>query len=82
MMNINLKYPVMGGGTLPAGYYDKYNFENAITISRTGSAGYVNWMPNKFWATDVCFVASQKDENVLIKYIYYFVKNESLNFKN
>ncbi len=36
----------------------------------------------KFWATDVCFVATQKDEKALIKYVYYFVKNESQNFKH
>ena len=82
MMEDNFEYPVMGGGTSPTGQYNKYNFENAITISRAGSAGFVNWLPNKFWATDVCFVATQKDEKALIKYVYYFVKNESQNFKH
>ncbi len=82
MMDTNFEYPVMGGGTSPTGYYTKHNYENAITISRAGSAGFVNWLPQKFWATDVCFVATQKDEKALIKYVYYFVKHESQNFKH
>lgn len=60
MMNDNLEYPVMGGGYQPTGRYDKYNCEKSITISRAGSAGFVNWVEGKFWATDVCFIASQK----------------------
>ncbi|MEB2816577.1 restriction endonuclease subunit S [Campylobacter upsaliensis] len=57
MMNDKAKYPVMGGGTEPTGYYHDYNFNQAITIARAGSAGYVAWQEGKFWATDVCFVA-------------------------
>jgi type I restriction enzyme S subunit len=75
MMNDNFDYPVMGGGVEPTGKYGKYNFENAITISRAGSAGFVNWMGEKFWATDVCFVASNPRPDVLIKYLFYFIKN-------
>lgn len=74
-MSDDFLYPVYGGGVKPTGQFDKYNFENSITISRAGSAGHVNWVDGKFWATDVCFVASQKDESCLIKYIFYCVKN-------
>ncbi len=35
----------------------------------------MNWVEDYFWATDVCFVASQKDESNDIKYIFYCVKN-------
>lgn len=81
MMNAGQEYKVYGGGTSPTGSYEKYNFEKSITISRAGSAGHVNWVEGKFWATDVCFVASQKQDNVLIKFVYYFVKSQQTNLQ-
>ena len=36
MMNDNYKYPVMGAGIVPTGYYTDWNRENTITISRAG----------------------------------------------
>ena len=75
MMSDDMQYPVYGGGVSPTGMYDKFNFHHAITISRAGSAGHVNWVENKFWATDVCFVATQKTNDVNIKFVYYVVKN-------
>ena len=73
MMGDDFEYPVMGGGTIPTGKYSNYNFEQAVTISRAGSAGFVNWMENKFWATDVCFVSTQQSGGPLIKFVYYYV---------
>ena len=36
-------YPVIGGGTTPCGYHNKYNYEkNTIFIAADGSAGYVS----------------------------------------
>lgn len=58
MMNDDEKYPVMGGGVEPTGYYHNFNFNYGITIARAGSAGFVSWQNDKFWATDVCFVVS------------------------
>ena len=76
MMNDNLEYDVYGGGVQPTGKYSKYNEMHSITISRAGSAGFVNWVEDKFWATDVCFVASELCEEYNIKFIYYYVKNQ------
>lgn len=81
MMNDSLKYCVYGGGVEPTGKYDKFNFENSITISRAGSAGFVNFIKDKFWATDVCFVASQKENNANIKFIFYYVKSMEYELK-
>ncbi|PAF52536.1 restriction endonuclease subunit S [Helicobacter sp. 13S00477-4] len=76
MMRNNLKYPVIGGGVEPTGFYSDFNFENAITISRAGAnAGFVGFQKNKFWATDVCFVAIGKD--VVTKFVFYFLKTKS-----
>jgi len=41
MMNESGKYPVYGGGTIPTGYYNDFNNEHSIAISRAGSAGSV-----------------------------------------
>lgn len=76
MMDDDAEYPVMGGGSLPTGRYRDYNFENCVAISRAGSAGFVNWMGCKFWATDVCFVASQKNEGPNIKFVFYYIKSK------
>ncbi|HJJ99088.1 MAG TPA: restriction endonuclease subunit S, partial [Methanocorpusculum sp.] len=77
MMRDVFEYPVMGAGIVPTGYYTEWNRENCITISRAGAgAGSVGWHPEKFWATDVCFVAVEKNESSApnIKFIYYAMK--------
>ncbi|EOG0504840.1 restriction endonuclease subunit S [Campylobacter jejuni] len=82
MMSDEFEFPVMGGGVEPTGYYSSYNFQNVVTIARAGSAGFVSFQKNKFWATDVCFVASAKtDLYVNIKYVFYFLKNYEHEFK-
>ena len=57
-MNSVGTFPVINGGTNPSGYIEQYNQDgNAITISQGGaSAGYVNWIPVKFWAGAHCYV--------------------------
>lgn len=78
MMCENQLYPVYGGGVEPTGMYSNSNREKAVTIARAGSAGFVNWVEGKFWATDVCFVAEQLEgkESPNIKYVYYYLKHK------
>ena len=68
-------FPVVSGGTSFMGYTNKYNREaNTITIAQYGTAGYVDWQTEKFWANDVCFsVYPQK--SILNRFLYYFLKN-------
>lgn len=69
-------YPVVSGGTSFMGYTNEYNREkNTITIAQYGTAGYVNWQTEKFWANDVCFSVYPK-ESILNKYLYYFLMNK------
>lgn len=69
----NGKYPVVSGGIGYMGYIDKQNRdENTITIAQYGTAGYVSWQKEKFWANDVCF-SVYPDEKVLKKYLYHFL---------
>ena len=75
MMSDDYDFDVIGGGTLPTGKYNNYNREHCVTISRAGSAGFVNWKENKFWATDVCFTASKNNDYMDIKFVYYYLKN-------
>ena len=50
------QYPVISGGVKPVGYLNRYNREtNTITIAQYGTAGYVDWQQNQFWANDVCY---------------------------
>ncbi|MDK8275696.1 MAG: restriction endonuclease subunit S [Peptoniphilus duerdenii] len=69
----NGKYPVVSGGTGYMGYINEYNRdENTITIAQYGSAGYVNWQYEKFWANDVCF-SVYPNENINKRYLYHFL---------
>ncbi len=82
MMDDNYEYDVIGGGVVPTGRYDNYNREQCVTVSRAGSAGFVNWQDNKFWATDVCFTVTSTNENISNKFLYYYLKNNELDLKS
>lgn len=71
-------YPIMGGGKTYNGLNTQYNREpNTISISKSGTAGYVHWHTEKFWAGD-CFTVETKDPNVLNnRYLYYYLHNNS-----
>lgn len=72
----NGKYPVVSGGTGYMGYINDYNRdENTITIAQYGTAGYVNWQKEKFWANDVCF-SLYPNEKANKKYLYYYLLNK------
>ncbi|KGH33840.1 restriction endonuclease subunit S [Lactococcus cremoris] len=72
----NGKYPVVSGGTGYMGYFDDYNRDgNTITIAQYGTAGYVKWQTEKFWANDVCYSVFP-NEDVNKKYLYYCLMNE------
>ena len=71
------EYPVLNGGISPSGYYDEFNTnENTIAISQGGaSAGYVNFVKEKFWAGAHCYIISPNSNLVLNKFLYYCLKN-------
>jgi len=70
------KYPVISGGTKPLGYINKSNRnKNTITIAQYGSAGYVDYQTNEFWANDVCYSVFP-NEILDNKYLYYCLKNK------
>ncbi len=73
----NGKYPVVSGGTGYMGYINDYNREaTTITIAQYGTAGYVKWQEQRFWANDVCFSVLPNEEIVINKYLYYVLSNK------
>ena len=69
----NGQYPVVSGGIGYMGYINQYNrYEDTITIAQYGTAGYVCWQKQKFWANDVCFSVYPNNE-VVKKYLYHFL---------
>lgn len=69
------KYAVMSGGRDFFGRYNSYNRnENTITIAQYGSAGYVNYIKEKFWANDVCYCVFPLS-CINNRYLYYVLKN-------
>lgn len=74
------EYPIMGGGTQYNGYTDSFNRDGeTITISKSGTAGYVAFHNGKFWAGD-CFSVKpleEEEDRILLKYLYYYLKFNS-----
>ncbi|RKV10376.1 restriction endonuclease subunit S [Helicobacter pylori] len=69
------KYPVVSGGVGFLGYTNNFNrYENTITIAQYGTAGYVNFQKNKFWANDVCFCVYPNKNIIKNIFLYYFLK--------
>ena len=69
-------FPVYSGGIKPMGYYHTYNqSKNTITVVKYGTAGFVNFIKEDFWANDVCYCIIPK-ESLVNKYLYYVLKNQ------
>jgi type I restriction enzyme S subunit len=71
----NGKYPVVSGGTGYMGYINEYNRDaETITIAQYGTAGYVKWQTEKFWANDICFSVIPFG-SIVNRYLYFWLKN-------
>lgn len=75
-------YPVINGGINPSGYAEVFNEgKNTITVSQGGaSAGYVNFLRNKFWLGAHCYAVTPYD-TVLNKYLYHFIKMNEITLQ-
>jgi type I restriction enzyme S subunit len=70
------QYPVISGGTRPLGYFTRYNrSSNVITIAQYGTAGYIDWQNQAFWANDVCYCI-YPNELILNRFLYYSLLNQ------
>ena len=77
-MNLEGSYPVINGGINPSGYIESFNeVQDTITISQGGaSAGYVAWQDSPFWAGAHCYVVRPKSQNLINRFLYFFLKNQ------
>lgn len=69
--------PVIAGGVKSPYNHNNFNYNNEIiTISSSGTAGYVSYHDYPIWASD-CIVIYSKNENILLtKFLYYCMKNQ------
>ncbi|MFZ1987559.1 MAG: restriction endonuclease subunit S, partial [Minisyncoccia bacterium] len=69
--------PVIAGGQQPAYYHNQSNREGkTITISASGAyAGFVNFFKVPIFASDCTTIQAGDSHDVLIEYIYYFLRN-------
>ena len=68
------RYPVYSGGITPMGYYQYANrLSSTVTVVKYGSAGFVNYVQEDFWANDVCYTISP-NSLLLSEYLYYTLK--------
>src|SRR3989338_10745525 len=75
-LNREKKYPVYSGGVTPMGYFEKYNQPaNTITVVKYGTAGFVNFITEDFWANDVCYCIKPSD-GLDNKYLFYVLKSK------
>lgn len=71
------KYPVVSGGIKPLGFLNRFNREaNTITVAQYGTAGYINFFEEKFWANDVCYCIFPKKEMSNKFLLYCLMKNQ------
>ncbi|MEI0518346.1 N-6 DNA methylase [Brachyspira murdochii] len=71
----NGNIPVIAGGKTSPYSHSEYNQnENCITVSASGSAGYVWYHNYKIWASDCNVIRSLDEEKYITKYIYYSLK--------
>lgn len=69
-------YPVYSGGVTPMGYFGKCNQpSNVITVVKYGTAGFVNFITEEFWANDVCYCI-KPSESLNNKYLFYVLKDK------
>ena len=70
------KYPVKSGGVGFFGNFNQYNrVADTITVAQYGSAGYVDYIEEKFWANDVCYSILPIQNVMNNKFLYYCLSN-------
>ena len=77
-LNNKYKIPVYSGGVTPMGYYTEYNQQaNTTTVVKYGTAGFVNFIEESFWANDVCYCIKPLEKEILNKkFLFYYLKSK------
>ena len=76
-------FPIISGGQTPMGYYHLSNRNaNTITISRVGAyAGFVSLIKEDFYLNDKCFSVIPISNNIVVPFLYYYLKNKEIFIK-
>jgi type I restriction enzyme S subunit len=63
--------PVVAGGISPAYFHSKFNAESpVVTISASGTAGYVNIYYENIWASDCSYINKDITDYVYFSYLF------------
>jgi type I restriction enzyme S subunit len=76
----NTDFEYINAGTSNSGFTSSWNCEGdtVTTPSRgQGGIGYVGYQKKKFWLGPLCYKIQSKRQNVLTKYLYYFLSNST-----
>jgi type I restriction enzyme S subunit len=75
-LNPDGDYPVYSGGVTPMGYFGKCNQSSeTITVVKYGTAGFVNFITEDFWANDVCYCV-KPNTHLNNRYLFYVLKDK------
>jgi restriction endonuclease S subunit len=73
---VNGDFNVIGGGKIIGTHNKKNRDGNEITLTRVGDIN-INFMETPYYLTDNGFSIKSKTNSLLIKYLYYLLKNNN-----
>ena len=69
--------PVVAGGKMPPYYHNKPNTEgDVITVSCSGSAGFVNYWESPIFASDCSVIKSLDNSKATTQFVYFALKTQ------
>lgn len=76
------KYPVYGTGGIMT-YVDEFIYDKpSVLIPRKGSLDKLYYVEEPFWNVDTIFYTEINEDEVIPKYVYYYLQNEHLEKLN
>jgi type I restriction enzyme, S subunit len=67
------EYPFFTSSSIQSKFLDHHQFNNESLIFGTGGKASIHYYKGKFSVSTDCFVTELKNENFLIKYVYYYL---------
>lgn len=69
------KYPFFKSGNDQSKFIDTAIFEGESLIIGDGGSANINFYDKKFSASDHCYVIQKDNQNIDVKYVYYYLKS-------
>ena len=73
-------FEYINAGTTNSGYVNGYNREGDVTTTPSrgqGGIGFVGYQENAFWLGPLCYGIQSRVEQVLTKYLYFYLDNNT-----